>query len=54
MPAVHWAFAEGRTAEVFVKDQSIGYLGEIRPSALAAFGLDVPVAGYEIDLAPFL
>ena len=27
-PAVHWAFAEGRTAEVFVKNQSIGYVGK--------------------------
>ncbi len=54
VPSVHWAFAEGRTAEVLVKNQSIGYLGEIRPPALAAFGLDIPVAGYEIDLDPFL
>jgi phenylalanyl-tRNA synthetase beta chain len=53
-PANHWAFAEGRSAEVLVKKQSIGYMGEVRPTALAAFGLDVPVAGYEIDLAPFL
>lgn len=53
VPAAHWAFAEGRTAEVFVKDRSIGFLGEIKPSALASFGLDVPVAGYEIDLAAF-
>ncbi|MDA4114813.1 MAG: phenylalanine--tRNA ligase subunit beta [Thaumarchaeota archaeon] len=53
-PAVHWAFAEGRSAEVLVKGQSIGYIGEVKPSALAAFGLDVPVAGYEIDLKLFL
>jgi phenylalanyl-tRNA synthetase beta chain len=53
-PGFHWAFAEGRCAEVLVKAQSIGYLGEVDPSALAAFGLDVPAAGYEIDLALFL
>ncbi len=53
-PATHWAFAEGRTAEVLVKKQSIGYMGEVKPTALAAFGLEVPVAGYEIDLALFL
>jgi phenylalanyl-tRNA synthetase beta chain len=52
--ATHWAFAEGRTAEVLVKKQSIGYIGEVKPTALAAFGLEVPVAGYEIDLALFL
>jgi phenylalanyl-tRNA synthetase beta chain len=50
-PAEHWAFAEGRTAEVFVKGKSIGYIGEVRPSAVAAFGLDVPVAGFEVDLS---
>ena len=52
--ARHWAFAEGRCAEVLVEKKSIGYVGEVNPSAVAAFGLDVPVAGYEIDLAPFL
>ncbi len=50
-PAEHWAFAEGRTAEVFVRGKSVGYIGEVRPSAVAAFGLDVPVSGFEIDLA---
>lgn len=53
-PATHWAFAEGRTAEVLVGAQSIGHIGEVKPSALAAFGLDVPVAGYEIDLSLFV
>ena len=41
--AAHWAFAEGRSAEVFVKDQASDTSGEVKPSALAAFGLDVPV-----------
>jgi phenylalanyl-tRNA synthetase beta chain len=54
LPGAHWAFAEGRCAEVLVKGQRIGYIGEVKPTALAAFGLDVPVAGYEIDLGPFI
>jgi len=49
----HWAFAEGRCAEVLVDGRSLGYIGELRPSAVASFGLDVPVAGFEIDLAGF-
>ena len=53
-PAAHWAFAEGRSAEVLVKDRSIGYMGEVSLSALAGFGIDVPVSGYEIDLSSFL
>ncbi len=50
----HWAFAEGRCAEVVVDGRSLGYIGEVRPAAVASFGLDVPVAGFEIDLAGFL
>jgi len=50
----HWAFADGRCAEVLVGGAVIGHLGELRPSAVAAFGLDVPVAGFEIDLSGFL
>jgi len=50
-PASHWAFAEGRCAEALVKGVSLGYLGEVKPSAVAAFGLDVGVCGFELDLS---
>ncbi len=49
-PASHWAFADGRCAEALVRGVSLGYLGEVKPSALAAFGVDVPVCGFELDL----
>ncbi len=49
-PASHWAFADGRCAEAVVKGVSLGHLGEVKPSALAAFGLDVPVCGFELSL----
>ena len=52
--AQHWAFADGRCAEVIVNGTGIGHVGEVKPSAVAAFGLDVPVAGFEIDLSGFL
>jgi phenylalanyl-tRNA synthetase beta chain len=48
---VHWAFAEGRCAEVSLDGRAIGHLGEVKASVLAAFGLDVPVAGFEVDLS---
>jgi phenylalanyl-tRNA synthetase beta chain len=51
---VHWAFAEGRCAEIVVGGRRLGYIGEVRPAAVASFGLDVPVAGFEIDLAGFV
>lgn len=50
-PALHWAFSEGRCAEALLRGLSLGYLGEVKPSALAAFGLDVPVCGFELDLS---
>jgi phenylalanyl-tRNA synthetase beta chain len=50
-PALHWAFAEGRCAEALLKGVSLGHVGEVKPSALAAFGLDVPVCGFELDLS---
>jgi phenylalanyl-tRNA synthetase beta chain len=50
-PASHWAFAEGRCATALIKGIPLGYLGEVKPSALAAFGLDVPVCGFELDLS---
>jgi phenylalanyl-tRNA synthetase beta chain len=50
-PASHWAFAEGRSAQAFVKGASLGFLGEVKPSALAAFGVDAPVCGFELDLS---
>jgi len=50
-PGSHWAFAEGRCAEALIRGTSLGYLGEVKPSALAAFGLDVPVCGFELDLS---
>jgi phenylalanyl-tRNA synthetase beta chain len=50
-PGSHWAFAEGRCAEAIIRGTPLGYLGEVKPSALAAFGLDVPVCGFELDLS---
>jgi phenylalanyl-tRNA synthetase beta chain len=52
--ADHWAFAQGRCAEVIVNGRSLGFIGEVTPAAVASFGLEVPVAGFEVDLAGFL
>jgi len=49
--AAHWAFAEGRSARALFKGKPLGYLGEVKPSALAAFGVDVPACGFELDLS---
>jgi len=47
----HWAFAEGRCAAVGTAGQPLGHVGELKPEAIDAFGLKVPVSGFELDLS---
>lgn len=49
--AEHWAFAPGRCARTTVGDAATGYVGELKPEAIEAFGLGVPVSGFEVDLS---
>jgi phenylalanyl-tRNA synthetase beta chain len=49
--AEHWAFSPGRCASIAVKDHGLGYVGELKPGAIDAFGVGVPVSGFEIDLS---
>ncbi|HYC26463.1 MAG TPA: phenylalanine--tRNA ligase subunit beta [Nitrososphaerales archaeon] len=50
-PSSHWAFSEGRTGEVQVGNAPVGVVGEVRPGVIEAFGLRVPVSGFEVDLS---
>ena len=43
-------FIDGRVAEIFIKNQKIGYLGEIHPKVLKNWKSKMPVALFEIDL----
>ena len=47
----HWAFASGRCAIARVGGKEVGHVGELNPAAVDAFGVGVPVAGFEIDLS---
>jgi phenylalanyl-tRNA synthetase beta chain len=47
----HWAFITGRCARVTVRGASLGHVGEVKPEAIDAFGLGVPVSGFEINLS---
>ena len=47
----HWAFAPGRCAVVEVGGSQLGHVGEVRPEAIEACGLGVPVSGFELDLS---
>ena len=48
--ALHWAFSPGRSAQVMIDGKKSGWVGEVKPEALASFGLNVPVSGFEINL----
>ena len=47
-PEPHGSFIPGRVASVLLKNQKIGFIGEIRPEVLINFGLDLPVAAFEV------
>jgi phenylalanyl-tRNA synthetase beta chain len=47
----HWAFSPGRSASVYVGGKLLGNVGEVKPEALADFRVNVPVAGFEIDIS---
>jgi phenylalanyl-tRNA synthetase beta chain len=48
--AKHPSFIDGRAAKVMLEGKEIGLIGEIAPEVLDAFGIDMPVSGFEIDL----
>ena len=45
-----WAFAQGRCAATTMDGKELGFVGEVKPEAIEAFGLGVPVSGFEVDL----
>lgn len=46
----HQSFIDGRTAEVFIGKQSVGFIGEIHPAVLNNWALEKPVVAFEISL----
>jgi phenylalanyl-tRNA synthetase beta chain len=49
----HPSFIQGRVAEILVKNKQIGFIGEIHPSVLENWNLEMPVAAFEISLEIF-
>ena len=43
-------FIEGRVAEIFLDEKSLGFLGEIHPKILKNWKIKMPVALFEIEL----
>nr|MCK4929600.1 phenylalanine--tRNA ligase subunit beta [Nanoarchaeota archaeon] len=46
----HPSFIKGRCGRVKVKDKKVAYIGEINPQVLENFGIEMPVAGFELNL----
>ena len=46
-----WAFVSGRGASVRIGEKELAQVGELSPDVIHAFGLGVPVSGFELDLS---
>jgi phenylalanyl-tRNA synthetase beta chain len=46
----HQSFIRGRAARMILNNHEIGLLGEINPTVLERFGLENPLAAFEIDV----
>ncbi|NJE55178.1 phenylalanine--tRNA ligase subunit beta [Thermococcus sp. 21S9] len=48
----HPSFIPGRVGKVIVNGETIGVIGEIHPAVLEKWGIEMPVAGFELFLRP--
>lgn len=46
----HDSFIPGRVAQVFIGNKPVAFVGELHPVVLHKFGLNMPVAGFELDV----
>ncbi|MCD6140258.1 MAG: phenylalanine--tRNA ligase subunit beta [Thermococcus sp.] len=49
----HGSFISGRAGEIIVGGRKVGIIGEIHPQVLENWGVEMPVAAFEIFLRPF-
>ncbi|MBW2988004.1 phenylalanine--tRNA ligase subunit beta [Candidatus Woesearchaeota archaeon] len=49
-PVEHPSFIHGRVGEIRVKHRVLGIIGELHPAVLTRFKLEMPVAGFELNL----
>ncbi|MEO2151383.1 MAG: phenylalanine--tRNA ligase subunit beta, partial [Thermococcus sp.] len=48
----HPSFIPGRVGKIIVNGKAIGVIGEIHPEVLEKWGIEMPVAGFELFLGP--
>ena len=49
--AAHPSFIPGRCAEIFIGDKKAGIIGEIAPQVLKNWGIEMPIALFEMDVS---
>ncbi|CAJ37969.1 phenylalanine--tRNA ligase subunit beta [Methanocella arvoryzae] len=49
--AEHPSFIPGRCAEVRIGDKKVGIIGELSPVVLKSWGIEMPVAAFEMEIA---
>jgi len=52
--AKHPSFIDGRVADILVEDRKIGFIGEIHPTVLKNWKLEMPVAAFEATIEDLL
>lgn len=48
--AKHASFIDGRVGRVVVGGVDVGFVGEVHPAVLEAWGLENPAAGFELNM----
>ncbi len=51
-PWTHPTFLEGRCGEVSAGEEILGVIGELHPRVLKSWGLNLPAAGFELEISP--
>lgn len=47
---MHSSFVEGRVGKVLVGGEDVGFVGEVHPAVLESWGLENPVAAFELNM----
>jgi phenylalanyl-tRNA synthetase beta chain len=53
-PLIHPSFLEGRAGAVSSHGRQFGIVGELNPRIIRAWGLSLPVAGFELEIPPMV
>jgi phenylalanyl-tRNA synthetase beta chain len=49
--ADHPSYISGRCAEIYVGDRKVGMIGELNPVVLKKWGIEMPIAAFEMEMS---